>query len=124
MGEIQSFCSESQKLHYSDLLSLAEDFDEDVKFQRNLRQHSRRGGSSTTLTPPPSVSPSSTSQNNFNVISNFEPNKSNAENTAEKRSHSSSHNGSRKHQTKSISMDDAFQNKLPLLWTRRWQGRD
>ncbi len=33
LSEIQNFCSESQKLHYSDLLSLAEDFDDDAKFQ-------------------------------------------------------------------------------------------
>ena len=33
LSEIQNFCSESQKLHYSDLLSLAEDFDEDAKYQ-------------------------------------------------------------------------------------------
>ena len=112
LSEIQSFCSESQKLHYSDLLSLAEDFDEDAKyqvrsgsgsivtrfdvvvifergfspicFQRNLRQHSRRGGSSTTLTPPPSVSPSSSSssQHNFSAITNFQPTKSASESSA------------------------------------------
>ena len=36
LSEIQNFCSESQKLHYSDLLSLAEDFDEDAKYQVGL----------------------------------------------------------------------------------------
>lgn len=126
LSEMQNFCSETQKLHYSDLLSLAEDFDEDAKFQRNLRQHSRRGGSSATLTPPPSVSPSSvspsSSSHNFNAISNFEPSKTNAENmninTAEKRpssSNNNSNNGSRKHQAKSLSLDDAFQSKICLF---------
>lgn len=115
LSEIQNFCSESQKLHYSDLLSLAEDFDEDAKYQRNLRQHSRRVGSSTTLTPPPSVSPSSSSSS-FSAITNFEPHKPATESTAEKRSSCSSHNnGSRKQAAKSISLEDAFQSALCLF---------